>query len=69
MRIYFIVGAKLLGIYILYISLLTIFAAIASFIVFLQSSSEPFALVTMVSSVGSLSIRKRQGGSGLMPLT
>ena len=56
MRVYFIVGAKLLGIYILYLSLLTIFAVIASFIIFLQSSSDPFAMITMVSSAGSLSI-------------
>ena len=56
MRVYFIVGAKLLGIYILYLSLLTIFSVIASFIIFLQSSSDPFAMITMVSSAGSLSI-------------
>ena len=56
MRSYFVIGAKLLGIYILYLSSLTIFSTIGALIVFLSSSSEPFSKILMVSSLGSLLI-------------
>jgi len=56
MRVYFIVGAKLLGIYILYLSLLNFISTIASLIIFLKSSSDNIAISMIMSSTGALVI-------------
>ncbi len=56
MKSYFLIGAKILGIYLFYLSLLTLFQCIAALIVFSSSSSEPFSILTLVSSTGALII-------------
>jgi hypothetical protein len=56
MKNYFLIGAKILGLYLAFRSLLTFFQAIAALIVFSSSSSEPFAVLSLVSSGGALII-------------
>ncbi|MCP3942843.1 MAG: hypothetical protein GY710_15340 [Desulfobacteraceae bacterium] len=56
MKSYFLIGAKILGIYLFYLCLLNLFAFVAGLIVFASSPSRPFSILTMVSSTGSLVI-------------
>ena len=54
MKSFFIAGAKILGIYLVYLSLLNLFQVITALMVFSSESSEPFPMLTIVSSSGSL---------------
>lgn len=56
MKSYFVVGAKILGIYLFYLCLLNLFQLITALIVFSSSSSEPFSMLTLASSTISLII-------------
>jgi hypothetical protein len=56
MKSYFLAGAKILGIYLVYLCLLNLFQAIAALIIFSSDSLEPFPMLTLVSSIGSLMI-------------
>ncbi|WDP90000.1 MAG: hypothetical protein HUN04_09880 [Desulfobacter sp.] len=54
MKSYFVVGAKILGIYLVYLGLLNLFQIVTALMVFYSASSEPFPMLTLVSSTGSL---------------
>lgn len=56
MKSYFLIGAKILGIYLSYLCLLNLFQTIAALIVFSSSSSESYSTLTLVSSTGALLI-------------
>ncbi|MCP3933220.1 MAG: hypothetical protein GY705_29470 [Bacteroidetes bacterium] len=56
MKSYFLVGAKILGIYLFYLCLLNLFQVIIALIVFSSNPSEPFSMPTLATSTTSLII-------------
>ena len=56
MKSYFLIGAKILGIYIFYLCLLNLFQTFTALIVFSSDSTESFSILTIVSSTGTLII-------------
>ena len=56
MKLYFLVGAKLLGIYLFYLCLLNSFQVIIALIAFSSNSSEPFSIIALATSTTSLII-------------
>jgi hypothetical protein len=56
MKTYFLVGAKLLGIYLFYLCLLNLFQVVIALISFSSGSSEPFSIMALTSSTASLII-------------
>ena len=56
MRKYFVIGGKLLGVYLLYSSLTMLFGTISYIVISFNSQSDPFGKIAMISSVVSLII-------------
>ena len=56
MKSHFLIGAKILGIYLTYLSILTLFQVVAAFSVLTSNSSESFSFLQLISSTGALTI-------------
>ena len=56
MRKYFVIGGKLLGVYLLYSSMTMLFGTLSYIVTFFNSQSDPFGKIALISSVVSLII-------------
>jgi hypothetical protein len=56
MRKYFVIGGKLLGVYLLYLSLTMLFGSLSYIVTFFNPQSDPFRKIVIINSLVSLII-------------